>query len=130
MADVTDSSARLSTVSLASKPDDAGEKLCGVCKVPVSIHVGKPDIGKCLGGAFTRAFESFVKTVNGLSGELQAERTEARDREQRLKAQITEMQGQLTECNEQVAQCKDKSRQDPLEAILVIFGRRALFFFV
>ena len=101
MADVTDSCAP--SVSLAPEPDDAGEKLCGVFKVPVFIHVGKPGVGKCLGGAFTRAFESLIKTVNGLTGELQAERTEAQDRE-RLKAHIMEMQGQSTECNEQLAQ--------------------------
>ena len=47
--------------------------------------------------------------MNGLAGELQAERTEARDREQRLKAQLMEMQGQLTACNEQLAQCKDNN---------------------
>ena len=45
-----------------------------------------------LGRCVHEGLESLVKTVNGLSGELQAERTEARDREQRLKAQIREMQ--------------------------------------
>ena len=37
MADVMDSCAP--SVSLASEPDDAGEKLCGVCKVPVYMLV-------------------------------------------------------------------------------------------
>ena len=79
-------------------------KLCGVCKVPISIHVGKPGIGKCFGGAFTKAFEVLFRTVKGLTSELQAEGTEARDREQRLKAKMSEMEGQLSHCKDQLAE--------------------------
>ena len=50
--------------------------------------VGKPGIGKCLGGAFTKAFESLVKSVQGLTAQLQAERSEAKDREVRLNVQL------------------------------------------
>ena len=84
--------------------DDVGEKLCGVCKVPISIHVGKPGIGKCLGGAFTKAFESLVKSVQGLTDQLQAERSEAKkereeakDREVRLNVQLRELRSEVSE---------------------------------
>ena len=61
MADGTDSCAP--SVSAPTEPEDDVEKLCGVCKVPISTHVGKPGVGKCLGGAFTKAFETLVNTV-------------------------------------------------------------------
>ena len=77
--------------------DDVGEKLCGVCKVPISIHVGKPGIGKCLGGAFTKAFESLVKSVQGLTAQLQAERSEAKNREVRLNVQLRELRSEVSE---------------------------------
>ena len=65
------------------------EKAYQVCKVPVSIHVGKPGIGKCLGGAFTGAFLALYKTVELLCLEMISERTEAQDREERLKDEST-----------------------------------------
>ena len=99
MADGTDSSA----LSIPTE-DDVGEKLCGVCKVPISIHVGKPGIGNCLGGAFTKAFESLVKSVQGLTDQLQAERSEAKkereeakDREVRLNVQLRELRSEVSE---------------------------------
>ena len=89
IADGTDSCAP--SVLAPFEPEDGVEKLCGVCKVPISIHVGKPGVGKCLGGAFTKAFETLVKTVKRVSAELQTERSEAKkereeakDREVRL----------------------------------------------
>ena len=64
-------------------------------KVPISIHVGKPGIGKCFAGAFPKAFEVLFRTIKGLTSELYAECTEARGREERLKAKMSEMEGQL-----------------------------------
>ena len=104
MAVSTDSGAPSISLDIELDHEDAEGKLCGVCKVPISIHVGKPGIGKCFGGAFTKAFEVLFRTVKGLTSELQAERTEARDREQRLKAKMSEMEGQLSHCKDQLVE--------------------------
>ena len=59
-------------------------------------------MGKCLGGAFTKTFESF-QAVKTLPSQLQSERTDAKDREQRLNSRLDTMEGQLTKQREMIA---------------------------
>ena len=100
MADGTDSSAP------SIPTDDVGEKRCGVCKVPISIHVDKPGIGKCFGRAFTKAFESFVKSVQGLTDQLQAERSEAKKEREEAKGREVRLNVQLRELRSEVSELK------------------------
>ena len=103
MADGTDSCAP--SVLVPTEPEDGVEKLCGVCKVTISIHVGKPGVGKCPGGAFTKAFETLVKSVQGISSELQTERSEAR--KEREEAKDREVRNtQLRELRNEVSNLK------------------------
>ena len=75
MADGTESFAPSSKPLQAEVLDnETDEKLCNVFKVPLTYHVGKSGVGKCFGGAFTKAFDSFFKAVKDLTIELQAER--------------------------------------------------------
>ena len=113
MADGTDSCAP--SVLVSTELEDGVEKLCGVCKVPVSIHVGKPGVGKCLGGAFTKAFETLVKTVQGISAELQTERSEAKkereeakDREVRLNMQLRELRNEVSDLKGEIELLKER----------------------
>ena len=83
--------------------------------MPVSIHVGKPGVGKCLGGAFTKAFESLVKTVQGITAELQAERSEAKkereeakDREVRLNTQLRELRNEVSDLKGEIELLKER----------------------
>ena len=104
MAVSMDSNAPSISLDIELDHEDAEGKLCGVCKVPISIHVGKPNIGKCFGRAFTKAFEVLFRAVKGLTSELQANRIKAQDREQRLKAKMNQVEGQLTDCKDQLAE--------------------------
>ena len=91
------------SLSENSETEDVETKLCGVCKVPISYHVGKPGVGKCLGGAFTKTFELLFQAVKTLTSQLQSERTDAKDREQRLNSRLDTMEGQLTKQREMIA---------------------------
>ena len=91
------------SLSENSETEDVETKLCGVCKVPICYHVGKPGVGKCLGGAFTKTFESLFQAVKTLTSQLQSERTDAKDREQRLNSRLDTMEGQLTKQREMIA---------------------------
>ena len=91
------------SLSENSETEDVETKRCGVCKVPICYHVGKPGVGKCLGGAFTKMFESLFQAVKTLTSQLQSERTEAKGREHRLNSRLDNMEGQLTRQRETIA---------------------------
>ena len=91
------------SLSENSETEDVETKLCGVCKVPICYHVGKPGVGKCLVGAFTKTFESLFQAVKTLTSQLQSERAEAKDREQRLNSRLDTMEGQLTKQRKMIA---------------------------
>ena len=114
-----------SPVQAEALDNETDEKLCNVCKVPVTNHVGKSGVGKCFGGAFTKAFDSLFKAVKDLTMELQAERAEARDREQRLKTKIDFMQGQLKACNSELLECRESLKKVDGELAMVRSGKHS-----
>ena len=64
------------------------QKVCAICKVPVTSHIGKTGPGRCLGGAFMIAFRTLLETVSKLERELSEERAEGRAREVPLQGRI------------------------------------------
>ena len=99
MAVSTDSGTPSISLDIELDHEDAEGKHCGVCNVPISIHVAKPGIGINSSECFTKAFEVLFRAFRGLTSELQAERTNARDREKRLKAKMNQIEGQLRGTN-------------------------------
>ena len=100
MADGTDSCAPSLSLHIEPDHEDAEGKLCWVWKVPISIHTGKPSIGKCFGGAFAKAFEVLfmIRAVGGLTSKLQVECTKARDRG--ATPGMNHVEGQLIDCKD------------------------------
>ena len=124
IADGTESFAPSSKPLQAEVLDnETDEKLSNVRKVPLTCHVGKSGVGKCFGGAFTKAFISLFKAVKDLRIELRAERAEARDREQPLKTKIDFMQGQLKACNSKLLECRESLKKVDGELAVVRSGK-------
>ena len=85
-----------------------GQKVCYTCKVPVRIHVGKCGPGKCLGGAFTKAFRSLYELVEETHQDLAAERREAKDREVRLVHKLNVMRDEMGKSVIELESLKEK----------------------
>ena len=60
------------------------------CRISVKDHFGPHGEGKCLHNV-----AAFRAQVEGLEADLKADRTEARDQEQRIKVRITALEGEV-----------------------------------
>lgn len=73
-------------------------KVCHICKTPYERHFGPTGPAKCWGKASQTLIQELRELVSATRGELRAERTEAKDREARLRNRLDEVTAQLSAC--------------------------------
>ena len=84
--------------------DSRAPNRCKCCRVLVKEHFGPHGEGKCVFGIVV----ALRSRIEGLEADLQAERTEARDQEQRLKTRISALEGEVREKRHDLEQYKEK----------------------